>query len=49
MLNKGVLTITPKANLRMAPPLCMPESVAMKALDIFEEALAETEKQFGYV
>ena len=48
MLNKGVLTITPKANLRMAPPLCMTEPVAMKALDIFEEALAETEKEFGY-
>lgn len=49
MLNKGVLTITPKGNLRMAPPLCMSENVAMKALDIFEEALSETEKEFGYV
>ncbi|MCP4643777.1 MAG: aspartate aminotransferase family protein, partial [bacterium] len=49
MLNKGMLTITPKANLRFAPPLCMSEELAMKGLDIFEEALAETESEMGYV
>ncbi len=49
MLNKGVLTITPKACLRFAPPLCMSEELVMKGLDIFEEALAETEKELGYV
>jgi len=48
MLNKGVLTITPKANLRFAPPLCMSEALVMKALAVFEEALAETEKEMGY-
>ena len=48
MLNKGVLTITPKANLRLAPPLCISDELAMKGLELLEEALDETEKEMGY-
>ena len=47
MLNKGVLTITPKANLRLAPPLCISAELALKGLDILEEAIAETEREMG--
>jgi len=49
MLNRGVLTITPKASLRFAPPLCMSEKLVMKGLEIFEDALAETERETGYL
>ncbi len=48
MLNKGVLTITPGANLRFAPPLCISETLMNKAIDIFEESLTEVEKEMGY-
>lgn len=43
MLNKGVLTITPAANLRFAPCLCITEPLMHKAIDIFEEVLTEVE------
>lgn len=48
-MNRGLLTITPKAKLRLAPPLCISEKLALKGTAIFEEALTEVEKEFGYV
>lgn len=45
---KGVAWIPAGHNLRMSPPLIMEEEVADKALDIIEEAIAETEKELGY-
>ncbi len=47
MLNKGVLTITPAAKLRFAPPLCISETLMNKAIDIFDEALTEVETECG--
>lgn len=44
----GVAWIPAKENLRMTPPLIMTEEVAAKALDIIEQAIYETEKEFGY-
>ena len=45
---KGVAWIPAKACLRMSPPLIMTKEVASKAIDIIEEAIAETEKELGY-
>jgi len=45
---KGVSWIPAKHNLRLSLPLIMTEDVAIKALDIIEEAIAETEKKLGY-
>jgi len=44
---KGVAWIPARQNLRMSLPLIMPEEIANKALDIIEEAIAETEKELG--
>lgn len=43
-MNRGLLTITPKGNLRFAPPLCISEKLALKAVDIFDAALTEIER-----
>lgn len=45
---KGVAWIPSNENLRITPPLIMTEEVAMKGLDIIEEAIAEVEKELGY-
>jgi 4-aminobutyrate aminotransferase-like enzyme len=45
---KGVSWIPAKHNLRLSPPLIMTQEVAAKALDIIEEAIAETERNLGY-
>ncbi len=42
---RGVAWIPAKHNLRLSPPLIMEEDVAGKALDIIEEAIAETERE----
>jgi len=42
---KGVAWIPAGHNLRMSPPLIMQKEIAAKALDIIEEAIAETEKE----
>ncbi|GAG17633.1 unnamed protein product, partial [marine sediment metagenome] len=34
--------------LRLAPPLIMTEELALKALEIIDEAITETEGWFGY-
>ncbi|NPV54299.1 MAG: aspartate aminotransferase family protein [Firmicutes bacterium] len=46
---KGLAWIPAGHNLRMSPPLIMPEEVASKALDIIDEALYETEKELGVI
>ena len=43
---KGVAWIPAGNILRLAPPLVIGEKCALKALDIIEEAIAETEKHF---
>lgn len=45
--SRGISWIPAKQNLRLSPPLIMPLDVAGKALDIVEEAIAETEKELG--
>ena len=45
---RGVSWIPASQNLRLSPPLIMPLGVAGKALDIIEEAIAETERELGY-
>jgi 4-aminobutyrate aminotransferase-like enzyme len=45
---RGVSWIPAKHNIRLSPPLIMPLEMAGKALDIIEEAVAETERELGY-
>ncbi|NQU40055.1 MAG: aspartate aminotransferase family protein [Lentisphaerae bacterium] len=44
---RGVSWIPAKQNLRMSPPLIMTKDVAGKAVDLIEEAIAETEQELG--
>jgi 4-aminobutyrate aminotransferase/4-aminobutyrate aminotransferase/(S)-3-amino-2-methylpropionate transaminase len=46
--SKGLAWIPAGNILRLAPPLVITEELSAKALDIVEEAIAETEKHFGY-
>lgn len=34
--------------LRLSPPMIMEDDIALKGMDIIEEAIAQTEKHFGY-
>jgi 4-aminobutyrate aminotransferase-like enzyme len=45
---KGVAWIPAGHILRMSPPLIMDDDVAMKALDIIEESIFETQVELGY-
>ncbi len=45
---KGLAWIPAGHILRMSPPLIMDEKYAAMGMDIIEEAIAETEKEFGY-
>jgi 4-aminobutyrate aminotransferase-like enzyme len=45
---KGVAWVPQNHILRLSPPIIMDEDLAMKGLAIIEEAIAETEKHFGY-
>lgn len=45
---KGLAWIPAGHILRLAPPLIMTAELAVKALDIIEETIAETEKYYGY-
>lgn len=45
---KGIAWIPAKHNLRLSPPLIMSKEVAAKGLDLIEEAIGETEREFGY-
>jgi len=42
---KGLAWIPAGHILRMSPPIIMPEDVALKGMDLIEEAIAETEKE----
>ena len=43
--SKGLAWVPAGHILRMSPPIIMPNEVAMKGMDIIEEAIAETEKE----
>jgi 4-aminobutyrate aminotransferase-like enzyme len=45
---KGLAWIPAGHILRMSPPLIMEDDVALKGLSIIEEAIYETEREFGY-
>ena len=45
---KGLAWIPAGHILRMSPPIIMPRDVAAKAMDIIEEAIAETQKELNY-
>jgi 4-aminobutyrate aminotransferase-like enzyme len=45
---KGLAWIPAGHILRMSPPLIMEDAVAMKAMDIIEESIFETQKELGY-
>lgn len=46
--SKGVAWVPQNHILRLSPPIIMDEDLAMRGLDIIEEAIEETEKHFGY-
>lgn len=45
---KGLAWIPAGHILRMSPPIIMEDELALKGLDIIEESIFETEKEFGY-
>ena len=45
---KGLAWVPAGHILRLSPPLIMDDELALKGLDIIEEAVAEVEKHFGY-
>ena len=45
---KGLAWVPSGHILRMSPPMILDDEVALKGLDIIEEAVSETEKYFGY-
>ncbi len=45
---KGLAWIPAGHILRMSPPLIMEDDMAMKGMDIIDEAIYETEKELGY-
>lgn len=45
---KGLAWIPAGHILRMSPPIVMQDELAEKAMDIIEEAIAETEQELGY-
>ena len=42
---KGLAWVPAGHILRMSPPIVMPHEVALKGMDLIEEAIAETEKE----
>jgi 4-aminobutyrate aminotransferase-like enzyme len=42
---KGLAWVPAGHILRMSPPIVMPDEVAMKGMDIIEEAIIETQKE----
>ncbi|MCC6445021.1 MAG: aspartate aminotransferase family protein [Armatimonadetes bacterium] len=46
--SKGLAWIPAGHILRMSPPIIMPNEVAMKAMDIIEESIAEVQARLGY-
>ena len=45
---KGLAWVPSGHILRLSPPMILDDAVAEKGMDIIEEAVAETEKHFGY-
>lgn len=45
---KGLAWIPAGHILRMSPPIVMPNEVALKAMDIIEESIAEVQSKLGY-
>ncbi len=45
---KGLAWIPAGHILRMSPPLIMEDDLAMKAMDIIEESIVETQRELGY-
>jgi 4-aminobutyrate aminotransferase/4-aminobutyrate aminotransferase/(S)-3-amino-2-methylpropionate transaminase len=45
---KGLAWIPAWHILRMSPPMIMQDAIALKAMDIIEESIYETEREFGY-
>ena len=45
---KGLAWVPAGHILRLSPPIIMEDDMALKGLDIIEEAVDETEKHFGY-
>jgi 4-aminobutyrate aminotransferase-like enzyme len=48
VFQKGLAWIPAGHILRMSPPMIMDDDVALKGLDIIEEAIYETQKELGY-
>ena len=46
--SKGLAWVPSGHILRLSPPMILDDDVALKGLDIIEEAITETEKHFGY-
>lgn len=46
--SKGLAWVPSGHILRLSPPMILDDEVALKGLDIIEEAVYETEKHFGY-
>ena len=46
--SKGLAWVPSGHILRLSPPMILDDEIALKGLDIIEEAVAETEKHFGY-
>ena len=44
---KGLAWVPAGHILRMSPPIVMPDEVALKGMDLIEEAIAETEKELA--
>ena len=46
--SKGLAWVPAGHILRLSPPIIMEDDMALKGLDLIEEAVAEVEKEFGY-
>jgi len=46
--SKGVAWVPAGNVLRLSPPIIMDDDVALKAMDILEESIAEVEREMGY-
>ena len=46
--SKGLAWVPSGHILRLSPPMILDDDVALKGLDIIEEAVSETERELGY-
>ncbi len=47
LARRGVLTASPGPVLRLSPPLVISEQLALRAMELLDDALAEVEREFG--